>query len=64
MPPCASHEICGLRDKHPELKQRITDLQKQLKQIQQELAEADSKAKSVSRVPPEILHFFFRSNAP
>ena len=29
-PPCPSHDACGLRDKHPELKEKISELQKEI----------------------------------
>ena len=43
--PCPSHDACGLRDKHPELKQKILELQKEIKRLQQEHSDAQSKLK-------------------
>ncbi len=45
-PPCPSHDACGLRDKHPELKQKISELQKEIKRFQQEHGDAESKLKA------------------
>ena len=45
-PPCPSHDACGLRDKHPELKQKISALQKEIKRLQQEHGDAESKLKA------------------
>ena len=44
--PCPSHDACGLRDKHPELKQKISELQKEIKRLQQEHSDAESKLKA------------------
>ena len=30
-PPCPSHDACGLKDKHPELKEKISEVQKEIK---------------------------------
>lgn len=45
-PPCPSHDACGLRDKHPELKLKILELQKEIKRLQQEHCDAESKLKA------------------
>ena len=45
-PPCPSHDACGLRDKHPELKLKISELQKEIKRLQQEHCDAESKLKA------------------
>ena len=45
-PPCPSHDACGLRDKHPELKLKISELQKEIKRLQQEHCDAESKLKT------------------
>ena len=30
-PPCPSHDACGLKDKNPELKEKISEVQKEIK---------------------------------
>ena len=37
------HDACGLKDMHPELKQKISALQKEIKRLQQEHSDAESK---------------------
>lgn len=44
--PCPSHDACGLRDKHPERKQKISELQNEIKQLQQDHSDAESKLKA------------------
>jgi len=34
--PCPFNDACGLKDKHPELKEKISALQKEIKRLQQE----------------------------
>ena len=57
--PCPSHCACGLRDKHPELKQKILELQKEIKRLQQEQSDAESKLKAFcdSRTKASTLFF-------
>jgi len=62
--PCASHEDCGLRDKHPELKQKIAELQKEIKRLQQDYNDAESKLKSFSESRTKASTSFFAVMRP
>lgn len=62
--PCASHELCRLRDKHPELKQKITSLQKEIKQLQQDYNDAESKLKAFCESRTKAATSFFAIMRP
>ena len=60
-PPCPSHDACGLRDKDLELK--ISELQKEIKRLQQEHSRAGNNSRSSDIARPnfeyvrQISHF-------
>ena len=62
--PCPSHEACGLRDKHPELKQKISELQKEIKRLQQEHSDAESKLKAFCESHAKVSTSFFAVMRP
>ena len=62
--PCPSHEACGLRDKHPELKQKISELQKEIKRLQQEHSDAESKLKGFCESHAKASTSFFAVMRP
>ena len=62
--PCPSHDACGLRDKHPELKQKISELQKEIKRLQQEHSDAQSKLKAFCESRTKASTSFFAVMRP
>ena len=62
--PCPSHSACGLRDKHPELKQKISELQKEIKRLQQEQSDAESKLKAFCESRTKASTSFFAVMRP
>lgn len=63
-PPCNSHDACGLRDKHPELKEKMSGLQKEIKQLQQEHSDAESKLKAFCESRKKASTSFFAVMRP
>ena len=59
--PCPSHEACGLRDKHPEPKQKISEFDS--KRLQQEHSDAESKLKAFCESRAKASTSFFCSDA-
>ena len=63
-PPCNSHVARGLRDKHPELKEKMSGLQKEIKQLQQEHSDAESKLKAFCESREKASTSFFAVMRP
>ena len=61
---CTSHTKCRLRDKHPELKQKINVLQKELKQLQNDAESAESKLKGFCEARSKASTSFFSVMRP
>ena len=61
---CTSHTKCRLRDKHPELKQKINVLQKVLKQLQNDAESAESKLKGFCEARSKASTSFFSVMRP
>lgn len=47
-PSCPPHDARNLRDKHPELKQKISELQNEIDQLQQGHSNAESNLKALT----------------
>ena len=47
-PSCPPHDARNLRDKHPELKQKISELQNEINQLQQGHSNAESNLKALT----------------
>lgn len=47
-PSCPPHDTRNLRDKHPELKQKISELQNEINQLQQGHSNAESNLKALT----------------
>ena len=62
--PCLSHDTCGLRDKHPELKEKISELPKEIKRLQQEHSDAESKLKAFCQSRKKASTSFFAVMCP
>ena len=62
--PCQSYEDCSLGDKHPELKEKITLLQKQVKKLQGEYNEAESKLRAFNEARMKTASSFFAVMRP
>ena len=62
--PCPSHDACCLRDKQPELKQKISELQKEIKRLQQEHSDAQSKLKAICESRTKASTSFFAVMRP
>ena len=62
--PCMSHTKCCLRDKHPELKQKINEMQKELKQLQNDTESAESKLKGFCEARSKASTSFFSVMRP
>ena len=63
-PPCSSHDACCLRDKHPELKEKMSGLRKEIKQLQQEHSDAESKLKAFCESCKKASTSFFAGMHP
>ena len=50
-PSCPPHDARNLRDKHPELKQKISELQNEINQLQQGHSNAESNLKALTVLP-------------
>ena len=62
--PCNSHDACGLRDKHPELKEKMSGLQKEMKQLEEEHSDAESKLKAFCKSRKKASTSFFAVMRP
>ena len=58
------HDACGLRGKHPELKEKISELQKEIKRLQQEHSDAESKLKAFCESRTKASTSFFAVMRP
>ena len=63
-PPCPSHDACGLRGKHPELKEKISELQKEIKRLQEEHSDAESKLEAFCESRTKASTSFFAVMRP
>ena len=62
--PCTSHTKCRLRDKNPELKQKINVLQKELKRLQNDAESAESRLKGFCEARSKASTSFFSVMRP
>ncbi|KAL9978058.1 hypothetical protein ACROYT_G015538 [Oculina patagonica] len=63
-PPCPSNDACGLRDKPPELKQKISEFQTEIKRLQQEHGDAESKLEAFCESHTKASTSFFAAMSP